>query len=176
MTSETGPVSEEPFTVPIGEARVARTGNDVTIVATSYMVIEALRAAERLSVLGIEAEIVDLRSLRPLDTATVLASVEKTGRLVVADTGWTQYGVTAEIVAFVAESLTGQLKGPPRRVGLPDAPTPTTHAIADNYYPTADDIVVAAHETLGLPTDGIVRVDGTAGPLDVPGTAFAGPF
>lgn len=170
-----GPVPEKPYTVPIGEAWIVCPGGDVTIVATSFMVIEALRAAVRLRAEGIEAEVVNLRSLRPLDTSRVLASVKKTGRLVVADTGWMRYGISAEIVAVVAESLGGRLQVPPRRVALPNGPTPTTHALADRFYPTADDLVAAVRVMLGRsPT--MAPSEAATGPLDVPATGFSGPF
>ncbi|MBI3267039.1 MAG: alpha-ketoacid dehydrogenase subunit beta, partial [Chlamydiae bacterium] len=98
-----GPVPEEMYRVPLGKAKVAREGKDVTVVAISYMVLEALRAAEVLAEEGIQLEVVDVRTLYPLDETLILHSVRKTGRLIVADTSWKSFGASAEIIALVAE-------------------------------------------------------------------------
>jgi pyruvate dehydrogenase E1 component beta subunit len=178
-----GPVPAEPYAVPIGNARVARPGRDVTIVAVSYMVIEALRAAERLSAAGIECEVIDLRSLRPLDGDTVLASIGRTRRLVVCDTGWTAFGVGAEILAVVAERGHGLLACPPRRLGLADCPSPSSPALAKHYYPLPDDIMSAVGEMLGrqeqvraLIGPAVATRDDRTIHLDVPDDSFTGPF
>jgi pyruvate dehydrogenase E1 component beta subunit len=164
------------YTVPFGKARVMREGTDVTIVGASYMSLEALRAAEHLAKEGVNAEVIDLRTIRPLDTETVLASVRKTGRLVVADTSWKQFGVAGEIVAMVTEQAFSSLKAAPERVALPDAPAPTSPALADTYFPRAGDIVLAAKRTLGLKpeTDAFELRPGQR--LDVPDSSFQGPF
>ncbi len=172
-----GSVPQEMYRVPIGRARTARPGRDVTIVATSYMTLEALRAADLLARDGIEAEVVDVRTLRPLDTAHILDSVRKTGRLVVVDAAWRTLGFGAEVVAQVAEEAGETLKANPRRLALPDVPTPSTPALANPYYPRAVDIVNAARRMVGVPevTEeqlGIVHRT----PLDVPDTTFTGPF
>ena len=169
-----GPVPAAPFRVPIGEARVAREGTDLTIAALSYMSLEAARAAEQLAAEGIQAEVLDLRAARPLDTDRLLASVRKTGRLLVADTGWTSYGVGAEVVARVAEAALTDLRSPPRRIALPDCPTPTSPALAARYYPRAEELAAAAREMLGrlpVPPGPAPKV-----PLDVPDPWFTGPF
>ena len=143
-----GPVPTEVYTVPIGRARVARPGADVSIVATSHMVTESLEAAERLSLQGASVEVIDVRTLRPLDEETIVASVRKTRRLVVADTGWTRGGVSAEIVATIAERGI-DLAAPPRRVALPDCPSPTARALEEHFYPGVDQIVSAVMRCLG---------------------------
>jgi pyruvate/2-oxoglutarate/acetoin dehydrogenase E1 component len=165
----------ERYAVPLGTARVAREGKDLTIASTSYMTLEALRAAQWLQEVGREAEVIDLRSLRPLDTETILNSVRKTGRLLVADTSWTQFGVSAEIVALATEQAFSHLKGAPRRVALPDAPTPTSHAIAQFYYPRAVDLYRAACEMLELPFQN-PEASLLSTQLDVPDKSFTGPF
>ena len=139
-----GPVPEEPYHIPLGQAGVLREGSDVTIVAVSHMVLEAAQAAEALAADGVQAEIVDVRSLRPLDSATIVRSVAKTGRLVIADTGWKSFGVSAEIAARVGEELFGRLRSPIRRVALPEAPTPASSALEQVYYPGAREIAAAA--------------------------------
>jgi acetoin:2,6-dichlorophenolindophenol oxidoreductase subunit beta len=172
----TGQVPEQIYRVPIGEANVFREGSDLTIVAVSYMTLEAFRAAETLAKAGIKAEVVDVRTARPLDSTLILDSVRKTGRLIVADTGWETGGFSAEIVALAAERLHGTLKSGPKRVALPDCPTPTTPALANHYYPRAVDIVAAAREMFGLPPDdALLRAAGST-PLDVPDKSFTGPF
>lgn len=146
-----GYVPEEPYTVPIGEAVVRREGTDVTIVAVSQMVYESIKAARELEEDGISCEVVDLRSLKPLDAGTVIESVKKTGRLVVADTGWTEYGVASEVTARVAGDA-GALKAlaaPVERVALPDVPTPASHALEEAYYRGAKDVKAAVLKTLG---------------------------
>ena len=110
-----GPVDEAFTPTPIGKANVVRVGSSITIVATSLMTIEALRAAEELSKHGVEAEIVDLRSIRPLDEKTILQSVEKTGHLLVCDTSWELCGVVSEIAGLAAEKAWRSLKAPVRR-------------------------------------------------------------
>jgi len=147
----TGPVAEAAEPTPIGKAAVVRPGKDVTIVATSWMAVEALHAALTLaSKEGIDAEVVDLRSIRPLDEQTVLASVHKTGRLVVADTSWRLFGVASEIAALAAESAFDSLKAPVRRVTLPDCPCPASHALEKAFYPSASTIADAVRDILGM--------------------------
>lgn len=173
-----GPVPEEPFTVPFGRASVARAGRDVSIVALSLMVWEALEAAETLAADGIEAEVLDLRTIRPLDTSAILASVRKTGRLVVADTSWRSFGVSAEIVACVAEHALDRLQAPVVRVGLPDVPTPASSVLERAFYPGAAELVAAARRVLA-PARAPADARGAGGdPLPAsraPGD-FTGPF
>ncbi len=150
LYNEVGDVPEEVYTVPIGQAAIRRQGGDVTVVATSYMVVEALRAAAILEQEGVDVEVVDVRSLKPLDEATILASVAKTGRLIVADGAWRTCGVAAEIAARVAEQAWDSLKAPIRRVTLPDAPAPTSRTLEQAYYPTADDVAAAVRRILDI--------------------------
>jgi pyruvate dehydrogenase E1 component beta subunit len=180
-----GPVPEGHYTVPLGEPRMVTAGDDVTIVAASYATIEAIKAGRELERQGIKAEIIDLRTLVPRNDGAILASVRKTGRLVVVDQGTLTGGFAGEIVARVSEQAFGALKTAPIRVTLPDIPTPTTRALSNYYYPTPAHIVAAARRTLGLPHDGVhddARDDPWAGiepgdkTLDVPDKSFTGPF
>jgi pyruvate dehydrogenase E1 component beta subunit len=139
-------VPTEPYEVPIGRAVVRREGRDVTIAAISFMAAEAERAVDQLAAGGIEAELVDLRSAKPLDVEAVVKSVAKTGRLVVADVGWTTGGVSAELAARVSEMAFGKLKAPIRRVALPDCPAPASRTLEAAYYPRAEAIVERAEE------------------------------
>lgn len=143
-----GPVPGEPYRVPLGKAVRRRTGRDATIVAVSHMVTEALAAARNLEADGIDVEVVDLRSVRPLDRAAVLASAVKTGRVVVADTSWRTGGVAAEVSAMIAEEVLDRLKAPVRRVASPDAPAPAGHTLDRAYYPTSGDLADAVRKTL----------------------------
>jgi pyruvate dehydrogenase E1 component beta subunit len=144
-----GGVPEELYSIQIGKGKVRRRGEDVTIVATSYMVHEANKSAEILEKDGIDIELLDLRSLKPLDESLLFSSVKKTGRLVIADGGWKTCGIGAEISARIAESdIFKQLKAPISRVSLPDTPAPASYALENVYYKKAEDIVVAVKELM----------------------------
>jgi pyruvate dehydrogenase E1 component beta subunit len=143
-----GPVPEEMYSVAIGPAALRTSGSDVTVVATSFMVRESLAAAEELRPRGIGVEVVELRSLRPLDRETIVTSVRKTGRLVTADGGWLTGGVGAEIAATVAAEAFEWLRSPVLRVALPDAPAPTSRALEQAYYPGARQIVAAVEKVV----------------------------
>ena len=149
LYERTGPVSEEMFRTPIGEAAVRRTGRDVTLVGISWMAAQALEAAEILAGEGIEAEVIDLRSLKPWDQIRVLESARKTGRVIVADGGWRTAGAAAEIAATVAAEAFHDLHAPVERVTLPDTPAPTSRTEEQAYYPKPAAIVEAARRTLG---------------------------
>lgn len=144
LYEESGDVPEAMYRVPIGSAAVRRPGRDVTVVATSFMAVEAVRAAETLAAAGIEAEVIDLRSIKPWDRETVFASVRKTGRLLVADAAWRTAGFAAEVAAAAAEEIFEALRAPVARVTLADAPAPMSAPLERAYYPTADDIAAAA--------------------------------
>jgi pyruvate/2-oxoglutarate/acetoin dehydrogenase E1 component len=172
----TDDVPEGYYKTPIGVARKAREGRDVTIVSTSWMTVEALQAQEVLAKHGISAEVLDLRTIRPVDYPSIFESVRKTGRLVVADTGTKAFGVSAEICAAVTESEFSSLKAAPVRVALPDYPTPTSHALAKHYYPGVAQIVNACAATLGKPAILPDEPQEDSTKLDVPNNLFKGPF
>jgi pyruvate/2-oxoglutarate/acetoin dehydrogenase E1 component len=171
-----GPVEQDLSPGIIGESQVVRAGDDITLVGCSYMTLECLRAAEVLADHGIQAEVIDLRTIAPLDFQTVRKSVSRTGRLVVTDTGHVNFGVTAEILARTVECGV-VLKSPPARLGLPQAPTPTTPALADEYYPRAIDVIQAVSRQLGLGShpDWLVDPDSDL-PRDQPNRNFTGPY
>ena len=169
-----GEVPEGIVRAPLGEAHVVREGADVTIVASSYMVLEAMRAAEQLAEDGVDAEVIDLRTVAPLDRETLARSVRKTGHLVAADIGWTSFGVGAEVVSAVVEDAFDAMRSAPRRVASPDVPSPSTPALSAGFWPRARAIVDAARAQLGrapLPAEGP-----PPSPLDVPDPTFTGPF
>ncbi|GGJ01780.1 acetoin catabolism protein AcoB [Halobellus salinus] len=140
------PVPEEEYTIPFGSADVKREGDDATIVTLGLHVHRALDAAESLADDGIDAEVVDLRSLVPLDTDTIVASIEKTGNLVVVDEDYRSYGVTGEIVASVADEALGALESV-ERVALPDVPIPYARPLENEVIPDAGDIENAVKRT-----------------------------
>ncbi|MCW4117006.1 alpha-ketoacid dehydrogenase subunit beta [Aurantimonas sp. MSK8Z-1] len=175
LYSVTGPVSPGLARTPLEGARVMRSGRDVTLAGFSYMTIENMRAAEMLQEVGIDAEVVDLRSLTPIDYETVGESVRKTGRLVASDTAHTDFGATAEVVAGVVERCFASLKKAPVRIGLPFIPTPTTPALADLYYPRAIDIARAALKLCDS-TREIADLPAKTPWRDVPDSTFTGPY
>jgi len=148
LYGDTGEVPENLYQVPIGTAAIRRSGTDVTIAATSYMAAQSVKAAAILSERGIDVEVIDLRSIKPWDKELVLASVRKTGRLVVADGAWATCGVAAEIAATVAGEVFHDLKAPIVRVTLPDAPAPTSASLERAYYPDAYTVVTAVEKLL----------------------------
>ena len=139
-----GIVPEQLYEVPFGRARVLTHGDDITIVAISHMVVEALRARAHLENVGIHAEVIDPVSLVPLDIDTIVASVERTGRLLVVDNDWTNCGASAEIVAAVMERCEGDKAPRIARLGYAPTPCPTTKPLENLYYPSSRTIAAKA--------------------------------
>jgi len=138
-----GFVPEHIYSIPFGQGVVRKEGKDVTIVAVSHMVIESLRAAEELEKKGISVEVIDPRSLKPLDEEIILKSLQKTGKLIVADLAWKTGGFSAEVITTIAEKGLHLLKKPPVRVAFPDIPTPSGFTLEDAFYPGVKDIIQA---------------------------------
>ena len=143
-----GEVPKKTYSVPIGKGIIRREGKDVTLVSTSYMVFESTKASEELEREGIEVEVIDLRSAKPLDEALLFESVKKTGRLVVVDGGWRTCGMAAEVSARVSEKIFQYLKAPIVRVTLPDSPAPASRVLEKEYYPDSKKIVDAVRVVL----------------------------
>lgn len=174
-------VPEGRYTVPIGKCNAIKEGADITIASTSYMTMESLRATEMLNQLGVYPEIIDIRTLKPLDEATIISSVRKTSRLLVADLGWRAGGFAAEVVSTVVEKAFGSLKSAPQRVTSPDFPAPATPALANYYYPLSTDLGHKVLEMLGKPKKYFDRLSDlgkkyTQISLDQPDPLFTGPF
>ena len=148
LYDEDGDVPEEMYSVPIGRAALRREGKDLTIVATSYMAAQSVKAVETLRERGIDPELIDLCSIKPWDCELVCDSVRKTGRLVVADAAWATGGVAAEIAARVGYEVFEHLKAPIGRVALPDTPAPMSGLLEKAYYPDANSVVQAAEKLL----------------------------
>ena len=142
-------VPEESYTVPFGQARVAREGSDVTIVTLSQMVHKSLIAAEQLASEGVSVEVLDLRTLVPLDRDAVVRSVAKTGRLIVADEDYLGFGMSGEIAAIVAEELGNiSLRAPVRRLGVPNVPIPYSRPLEQTVIPQVDHLTQAIRATM----------------------------
>lgn len=142
-------VPEESYAIPFGQAAIVREGKDVTIVGLAMGVHNALKAAEKLATQGVSAEVIDLRTLVPLDRETIFASVAKTGKLIVVDEDYRSYGMTGEIIASIAERDLTVLKASPQRVAYPDIPIPFTRPMEQFALPNPDKIVEAYEKMKG---------------------------
>ena len=170
--STVGPVPTGPYSTSIGKAKIVREGSDLTIIAYSFATVEALLAADALAAQGVSAEVIDLRSLRPLDIGTVIESVGRTQRMLCADLGWSEFGISSEVISQVA--MAGiPLKSPPRRCGVAAAPIASTPALANASYPGVRGIFSGAMTLLGRPS-----IDDKSIPdvQDIPHPSFVGPF
>lgn len=178
----TGHLAQIPAAIPLEGPRHLAQGDACTVVATSYMVLECLQAASALADAGVHIDLFDLRVLRPLDTSEIIASVRRTGRLLVIDTGYLTYGVGAEVIARAAEAVGAGFKSPPRRLGLPDHPTPSSKSLAETYYPRSPQIAAAVGEIAGIDKSRVADIVRTLSlvreklPLDIPHPSFQGPF
>ncbi|HLC49314.1 MAG TPA: transketolase C-terminal domain-containing protein [Candidatus Andersenbacteria bacterium] len=179
--SAQGNVSKKYFTTEIGKAAITKRGSDVTIVSSSYMALEALRAAQLLAKINVDAEVVDLRTISPLDTPAITRSVKKTGHLLVVDSGWTNGGIAGEIIARVVEKHMDVLKKPPARIALPDMPAPSSPGLTKFYYPNIEMIMRKACNIIGKDPVVVAKVLAedtslSATPHDVPNSSYMGPF
>ena len=148
LYGQTGPVSKDEYVVPFGKAKIRRTGKDITVVATAYMVSQAMAAARSLAGQGIELEVIDPRTLVPLDEETILESVQKTGRLIIVHEAYKRAGSGAEIAAMVAEKGFRDLKAPIIRIGAPNYPIPYSPELKQHYFPNSIRIESVARELI----------------------------
>lgn len=171
-------VPVEPYSTPLDQALICQPGKDATLVAFSYMVVEALLAAKALADFGIDLEVIDARTVRPLDMNTIVESVRRTGRLIVADTAWKTGGIAGEVVAGVVETVFDALRSPPLRIALPDMPVPTSHHLTRDFYPDALHLArkISAHLGKDIPDSELVSRLYRSTPHDVPQVEFRGPF
>lgn len=182
LHNTTSEIPDEKYEYPIGKASTVRLGSDITIVAWSYMVIEALKAAARLKEIGIDVEVIDLGTVRPMDKETIAKSVQKTGRLLVLDESWSFNGLAGEIIASICEDPYIEMKTHPRRICLPDYYSPSTPYLTRDFYHSTSGIV---HKVFSM----MCRADEGARNLyanileaenmvhhDIPDTSFKGPF
>jgi len=148
LYEEEADVPKEIYKVPIGKGAIKKQGKDATVVAISYMVKEATKAAEVLEKEGISIEVIDLRSIKPLDEEIVLESTRKTKRLVIADVGWKTGGIASEIANKVYSKLYKELKSRIEIVALPDVPAPASQVLEEKFYPNKNDITEAIKKTI----------------------------
>ncbi|HEY6016340.1 MAG TPA: alpha-ketoacid dehydrogenase subunit beta [Gaiellaceae bacterium] len=149
MYTTKGHVPEGEYLIPLGVADVKREGDDLTMIATSSMVYVALEAAAALEEHGLSVEVVDPRTLSPLDTGTLIASAKKTGRVIVIDEGHQSYGASAELAAVVADGAFWHLDAPVKRMGAMDVPIPFSPVLEDETVPTAERVVAEALSLVG---------------------------
>ena len=149
MYNDVGPVPREEYTIPFGEAAIRREGIDVTLIGTSSMVGVALEAAEALEGEGISSEVVDLRTLFPLDTETIVASVKKTGYAIVIDEGSARYGITGEVASRISEDAFDFLDAPVMRIAAADVPVPFSPSLEMPTIPSVDRVVEAVRSMRG---------------------------
>tara|TARA_B100000315_G_C14593809_1_gene597495 strand:+ start:5058 stop:6113 length:1056 start_codon:yes stop_codon:yes gene_type:complete len=171
-----GNVPADDYRIPIGKACHLAQGNDITIVSLSYMTVEALHAVSVLEKEGISCDLIDLRSVKPIDYKLIFSSVRKTGRLLALDTGVTTGSIAGEIVARVCMDCYDSLKQSPKRIALPDFPTPTSKALTKGFYKRAENIIDIVSNMLGKNLIGNELIDRGEIPYDVPGDWFKGPF
>jgi len=166
-----GPVKKEIYTIPLGSANKLRSGKDLTIVGISWMNVEAFKAAEILSKKGIEIEIIDPRTLHPLNDSMIIESVNKTGYCLVADCDWIESGISSEIASRVSKKCFNSLKHPVERIGFAPCPCPTARHLEDEFYPNAEDIIRMIEKMLG-----IKKIDLTGEQFYSFANKFKGPF
>jgi pyruvate/2-oxoglutarate/acetoin dehydrogenase E1 component len=167
-----GPVPSEEYALPLGRARTLVAGGDVTLVGISHMIVECLRAERHLAAVGIGAEVIDPVTLSPLDTDTIVASVRKTGRLLVVDTAWLSCGASAEIVTRVVERLQGERPIRVGRLGFEPVTCPTTPSLERLFYPDARRIASTAHRLVHERGPAWQPAEGESPEI----AAFRGPF
>jgi acetoin:2,6-dichlorophenolindophenol oxidoreductase subunit beta len=171
-----GDVPKGDFRLPLGKSHLLKSGSDLTIVSLSYMTVEALHALEHLEKSGISADLIDLKTIRPIDWIPIFESVKRTGRLLVLDTAQEFCSVSAEIIAKVSTNMFLSLKGAPQRLAQPDQASPTSFALTKDYYRRSEDIAQIAAKMLGKEFDVSVIRATRKYPHDVPGDWFKGPF
>jgi len=140
---EEGTVPKSLDSVELGKANILKTGKDITIISASYMVLEAIKASKELKKQGVEAEVINLRTIKPWDFDTLCKSVKKTGKAIIADSGWVEGGIGAEISSRLTGELFQYLKHPILRVGLPNSPAPCARTLEEAYYPNKKTIIEA---------------------------------
>lgn len=169
-----GDVPEGDYTVELEKCKIVEEGNDITILTNGYMTLESIKAREYLLEHGINAEIIDVRTLAPLDMETIFTSVKKTGRVITATGDWKSWGYGSEVISRICEELFSDLKSPPARVALPDLPTPTSHALSQHYYPKANKIANVVGKMFNKNIN--IKEERASTELDVPDKSFTGPF
>jgi len=175
LFDQRGHVPEEYYSLPLGKAHIMRPGNDISIITNMEMAVQANHVAEKLEKHNVSVEVINLCSIKPLDEKAILETVTKTGHLLIIDSGWTGFGVSAEISALVAEKGFDFLKTGIRRIGLPDAPVPTSPGLSKYYYPSEAEICRTIAEILDIDIN-FIESEFSEVVNDVPDKLFHGPF
>lgn len=172
-----GNVPKKYYKIPIGKAKVIKKGSDITLISSSYMVIECLRSAKILKNFSINVEVIDIQSLRPLDTKTIINSVKKTKNAIIVDNGGMTYGISSEIMASLYENLSSNKKKnfSIKRIGLPDHPIPSTRELAKYCYPNYLDIIENIEKMIKKKFKNLKKYKDDI-PSDQPNKNFMGPF
>ena len=175
LHNQNGFVPRKNYQIQLGKAKIIKKGKDITIVSMSYMTVEAIQTINFLKENGISCELIDLRSISPIDYSTIYASVKKTGRILVLDTGHSNVSVAGEIIARISINMFNSLKSPPQRIALPDIPTPTSFGLTKNYYPGSKDIADCILKIFKkkINTNKLLN---NKNMHDIPGSWFKGPF
>jgi len=165
------------YRVKIGKAKICKVGKHITILSMSYLTLEALKAAKYLyEKHKISVEVIDLRTIKPLDWQTIFRSIQKTKRLLVLDTGFATGSVSAEIIAKISIEKFNLLKSAPIRLAMPDVPEPTSPALTKNFYIHSDDIAINVLKSLGKKYESVKKDLAQTSPSDIPDKNFKGPF
>ncbi len=175
LHNQIGYVPKNEYKIPLQKAKIVKKGNDITIVSISFMVVEAIKAINFLNQHKISCELIDLRTISPIDYLTINRSVKKTGRLLVLDTDNANVSVASEIVARISMNLFNFLKTAPKMIALPDVPTPSSFGLTKNFYPGSKEIVEKILKILkkSINTN---KLSNSNDLHDVPGSWFKGPF
>ncbi|MEM7391274.1 MAG: transketolase C-terminal domain-containing protein [Verrucomicrobiota bacterium] len=176
LYNQPGDIPEGNERIPLGQAAVLREGTDVSLIGYSYMTVEALRAADHLAEHGVQAEVIDLRTLSPMDWESVFTSVRKTGRCLALDTSWATGSFAGEVVARTAMDCWADLKDAPRRIALPDVPVPAGYSLTRSFYPGAESIVRGVESMLNKDLSAEALAMPPDRHHDVPGDSFTTPF
>lgn len=175
LHNQIGEVPKTEYTIPLKKAKIVIKGNSITIISLSYMTIEALRATNFLSKHKISCELIDLRSISPIDYETIYKSIKKTGRVLVLDTANSNGSVAGEIIARISINAFRYLKNAPQRIALPDVPTPTSFNLTKNFYPGSKEIADTVLKILNIKIN-TSKLSEKSKYHDVPGSWFKGPF
>lgn len=176
LHNQLGDVPSGDYRVPIGKARILRNGSDITVVSMSYMTVEAVRAVDFLQDHNISCELIDLRSVSPLDWECVIDSVQSTGRILVLDSGCLTCSISGEITARITNYCWQSLKCAPERLAMPDYPEATSPSMTEHYHIRAEHIVDKISTMLEKSVDSHPLIEQRKSPHDVPGDWFKGPF
>jgi pyruvate dehydrogenase E1 component beta subunit len=171
-----GVVPEQAYRIPFAQAKYLSRGDDLTIISTSYLTVEAQYAIEHMQQLGVTADLIDLRTIKPIDWGLIFESVEKTGRLLVLDAAHSSCSIASDIIATISTEKFKYLKQAPQRLTFPDVPSPTSFSLTKNYYPRAENIVEEIEKILDKNLNSAVLRMQRSIPHDIPGDWFNGPF